>query len=285
MEGIVVGVDESPNAAQALRWAVEHGAVRHQPVTAVMAWGYLAQHHAEASQPFDPQYTEADAEEALTELVRRTVGLDAGVGRKLVCDLAPRALLEATRDAALLVVGARGVGGFEGLLLGSVSRQVLHHASCPVVVVRASAHPPATRRIIVGVDGSGPARAALRWAIDEGSARQLPVVALHAWRYPYVSNGLFVPVVDVDLLEKCAAELLDHEIDAVDASRLASPIQRRVEPAPAAAAIMAAAGEDAIVVVGSRGLGGFKGLLFGSVSDQLTLHAPCPVVVLPATSS
>jgi nucleotide-binding universal stress UspA family protein len=281
MEGIIVGVDESPNATRALRWAVEHGAARHEPVTAVMAWGYLSQHYVEPKHPFDPSYTEADAETALAELVCRSVGPYAGVRRKLVCDLAPRALLEASDGASLLVVGARGVGGFEGLLLGSVSRQVLHHSPCPVAVVRASKH-PATRRIVAGVDGSEPARRALRWGIEEAIARQVPLVALHAWRFPFVSSGLYTPTGDADLLEKSATELLDHELDAVDTSGVPA-VERRVVPGPGAAAIMAAADDDSLVVVGSRGLGGFKGLLLGSVSDQLTLHASCPVVVMPAT--
>ncbi len=280
MEGIVVGVDESPNAAQALRFAVEEGANRHQPVTAVMAWGYIAQRNVEPNQPFNPDYHEADARAALTELVRRAVGTDSGVTLKLVCDLAPRALLEAADGATLLVVGARGVGGFEGLLLGSVSRQVLHHATCPVAVVRAGDHAPAIRRIVVGVDGSEPARHALRWAIDEGRARQMPVVAVHVWRYTYADSGFYAPIVDVVLIEKAAAELLEHEIETVDTSGLPSPVERRVVPGPVAAAIIAVAGDDALVVVGSRGLGGFKGLLLGSVSDQVTLHADCPVVVL-----
>ena len=74
--------------------------------------------------------------------------------------------------------------------------------------------------------------------------------------------------------------MLDQQIEAVDTSGLGSPVERRVLPGPGAAAIMAAADENSLVVVGSRGLGGFKGLLLGSVSDQLTLHASCPVVVL-----
>ena len=112
--------------------------------------------------------------------------------------------------------------------------------------------------------------------------RQVPVVAVHAWRYPYASAGFYAPVVDLELVEKSAAALLDHQIKAVDTSGLPSPVERRVVPGPGAAAIMAAADENALVVVGSRGLGGFKGLLLGSVSDQLTLHASCPVVVLRA---
>ena len=282
MEGIVVGVDESPNAAQALRWAVEEGAVRHEPVTAVMAWGYIAQHNAEPNQPFNPDYHEADARAVLTELVRPRWARNRASPRSSCATSRLAALLEAAHGATLLVVGARGVGGFEGLLLGSVSRQVLHHATCPVAVVRTSSQAPVTRRIIVGVDGSESARRALRWAIDKGRARQVPVVAVHTWRYPYTSIGFYAPVVDLDLVEKSAAALLDQQIEAVDTSGLPSPVERRVVPGPGAAAIMASADEDALVVVGSRGLGGFKGLLLGSVSDQLTLHASCPVVVLPA---
>jgi nucleotide-binding universal stress UspA family protein len=99
----------------------------------VWAWSYLDQ----PFERFDPEYGEDDARrslgEALAALGDEASGLD--VEPVVVCDLAARALLDSAKDADLVVVGSRGVGGFEGLLLGSVSSQVASHAACPVVVV------------------------------------------------------------------------------------------------------------------------------------------------------
>jgi nucleotide-binding universal stress UspA family protein len=135
---IVVGVDESAGAAAALRWAMTEAEARGWSPRAVLAWGYLDQHHATPGQSFDPAYGEADAQAALDAIVAEVVGSAraATVDRKLVNDLPARALLDASEGADLLVVGARGLGGFRGLLLGSVSQQCLHHATCSVAVVR-----------------------------------------------------------------------------------------------------------------------------------------------------
>lgn len=280
MQGIIVGVDESANAAEALRWAVAEGAWRKQPVTAVLSWGYLDQHHATPDRPFDPEYHEADAQAALAGLVEHAVGPDAEVEQRAVCDLPARTLIEAGAGAELVVVGSRGIGGFRGLLLGSVSRQVLHHAPCPVAVVRPSAD-GASERIVVGVDGSDVSRAALAWALDEGRARQAQVVAVHAWQAAIGGYGYMAPIVEVETLETAARQLVERELDAVDTSGLPTPVEHHIVVDGGAAAILAAAEGATLVVVGARGRGGFKGLLLGSVSDQITQHATCPVVVVP----
>jgi nucleotide-binding universal stress UspA family protein len=136
--GIVVGVDGSAAAGDALAWAVEEGRLRGVPVVAVMAWGLLDQHLAGATAGFDPGYDEQDARAALDRYVLEAVGEDlaASVERRVVSDLPGRAMLDAAAEAQLVVVGSRGLGGFRGLLLGSVSQQVAHHAPCPVVIVR-----------------------------------------------------------------------------------------------------------------------------------------------------
>ena len=101
----------------------------------------------------------------------------------LVRDTATRALLETAKGADLLVVGSRGHGGFSGLLLGSVSNQCVHHAPCPVTVVRETVDSSRRTRIVVGVDGSACGAEALTWAIAEAAARQQPLVALAAWSW------------------------------------------------------------------------------------------------------
>lgn len=134
--GVIVGVDGSEPAAVALRWAADEGARRQAPVTAVMAWGLLEQHHPRGDEAFDPHYREEDALTALRTYVADVVGPMGRVEAAVVNDLAARALMDAAAHAELLVVGARGLGGFRDLTLGSVSHRCLAHARCPTVVVR-----------------------------------------------------------------------------------------------------------------------------------------------------
>jgi nucleotide-binding universal stress UspA family protein len=137
---ILVGVDASESSEAALLWALREGALRGDPVEVLGAWSFLDQ-TAISGQDFNPEFDEADAVAAISAIVERVRVDDpalAGVEVRAtaVCDLPARALLNAADQADLVVVGARGVGGFKGLLLGSVSQQVVHHSPCPVVVVR-----------------------------------------------------------------------------------------------------------------------------------------------------
>ena len=92
MKGILVGVDESTYAQAALHWAVDYGAERNLPVTALLAWDYIVQHHAEPNAPFDPAYGSDMATKVLDELVTRAVGRDKQVARIVVCDHAGRGI-------------------------------------------------------------------------------------------------------------------------------------------------------------------------------------------------
>ena len=135
MSGVVaVGVDRSEGARRALRWAAQEARLRNACLRVVHAWSYLDQ----PGGTFDPSYGEDDARRLVDDEVAR-LGPDAEgieIERVTVTDLPSRALLDAATGADLIVVGARGLGGFEGLLLGSVSQQVANHAPCPVVIVR-----------------------------------------------------------------------------------------------------------------------------------------------------
>jgi nucleotide-binding universal stress UspA family protein len=133
--GVVVGVDGSDHAAKALRWAQAEADRRATELTAVLAWGLFNQHHIEADAAFDPKYGAADARAALDHALG-ALGDVSEVRAMVVNDLPARGLVEAGRTAELLVVGARGLGGFRDLLLGSVSHRCLTHSLCPTVVVR-----------------------------------------------------------------------------------------------------------------------------------------------------
>jgi nucleotide-binding universal stress UspA family protein len=281
MEVIVVGVDESEGARAALRWSVAEAQLRSCSLRAVMCWGYIDQHHG-PGQPraFDPSYDEAAASLALDAIASPILtGTGVDVEQRVVNDLAARGLLEASADADLLVVGARGVGGFGALLLGSVSDHCLHHSTIPVAVVRPTTRAgDRPRRIVVGVDGSDASHRALQWAVDEARLRSASLCVVHAWSVAPVALPF---VVDMTGVEEAAKAILDRSLESVDTSDLDPQISRQLTLGGAGPALLDAAEDADLVVVGSRGLGGFKELLLGSVSHRLALHARCPVVVIP----
>jgi nucleotide-binding universal stress UspA family protein len=253
-----------------------------------LVWDYLNQRRPEPEQPFDPGYGEDDARATLDVIVERTIGSEAGatVERRAVIGLASRTLIEAAAPGDLLVVGARGLGGFRGLLLGSVSQHALHHASCPVVVVRPTSHGAAPHgRVVVEVDGSDTASLALRWALDEGAAHQSTVEVVYAWQPPYVGADTFGGrMTDPTELQEAARQLLDTVTDTETAAEIVTSVERTLVCGDAAASLLDAARDADLVVLGSRGNGGFGGLLLGSVSQKVARHASCPVMVIPAAA-
>ena len=130
---VVVGVDGSAGSRRALRRAAVEAIAHEAALVVVMVWGLFDQ---PGQGSFDPQYNAGRARDALQRIVDDEVTPpQPDTVLQVVNDLPARALLEAGRGAWLLVVGSRGLGGFQGLLLGSVSQQVVHHAPCPVLVV------------------------------------------------------------------------------------------------------------------------------------------------------
>lgn len=136
-------------------------------------------------------------------------------------------------------------------------------------------------RIVVGVDGSESAREALRWAIAEARVRNATVEAVYAWHQPFATGYAEMgELYGLEHFEKEAQEALDSAVDAVDASGI-PPVERRLVTGGAASALVEEAKGASLLVVGSRGRGGFSGLLLGSVSQQAAHHAPCPTVIIP----
>jgi nucleotide-binding universal stress UspA family protein len=142
----------------------------------------------------------------------------------------------------------------------------------------------AVETIVVGVDGSAESRAALAWALDEARLRGARVLAVHAWTapeaYAFDAPAATMPAME-DALRQVGERVLESAVsETVAAARVDVPVERRVVDAGPAEALLAAAGDAALVVVGSRGRGGFASLLLGSVSHQVAQHAPCPVVIV-----
>lgn len=139
-------------------------------------------------------------------------------------------------------------------------------------------------RIVVGVDGSASATRALRWAADEARLRQLPLHVVHAWMVPFVEpGGLSGGPMVIGIVEEASRKLLEEAVASIDSAHLPAPVHGTLVCGGAAGALLQNAEGAELLVVGARGHGGFAGLLLGSVSDQVVRHAPCPVVVVPAT--
>jgi len=140
-------------------------------------------------------------------------------------------------------------------------------------------------RIVIGIDGSDTSRHALRWAVEEARLRHAALEVIHAWHMPVVGGYPFAGTsLDPAMFEEAARATLDRAVDSVDVSGLAHPVERILCTDGAASAILDAAKGADLVVIGSRGLGGFSGLLLGSVSHQVAHHATCPVVIVPPQS-
>ncbi|GLZ06558.1 universal stress protein [Actinomadura sp. NBRC 104412] len=278
--GVVVGYDGSDAGARALRWAAEEAAARGIPVTVTHVWEF--NFGASLGMPIVDLRTVA--QEILEEGVERL--RDAAPGLEVRSDLergsAAAKLIELSGRAEMIVLGSRGLGGFAGLVLGSVSAQVAAHAGCPVVVLRGEPDAGAGEergRVVVGVDGSAAARAALEMAFTEAEVHRVPLTAIVAWSpSPQVA---LPPLVDQNELGELAETRL---------ARLLAPLRERhpevgdvrtrvVTGVPHEVLLEASPGAR-LLVVGSRGLGGIRGLMLGSVSHALLHNADCPVAVV-----
>jgi nucleotide-binding universal stress UspA family protein len=203
-----------------------------------------------------------------------------------------RALLELLDEAELVVVGSRGLGSFAALMVGSTSRQLAAHAPCPVVVVRSTGYLPLgaeAGRVVVGVDGSNGSERAVAFAFEEAALRHCGLTAISAWEVPsFEAYGWMTAPTTEDILP-----VYEHEARRMLAEGLAGwgekypevEVRRiSVHGNPVAELVNASAGAQ-LVVVGSRGAGGFRSLLLGSVSDAVLRHAHSAVAVIPHGSA
>jgi nucleotide-binding universal stress UspA family protein len=280
---VVVGVDGSAADTVAVRWAVQEAHRRPARLYVVHA---LSQRHSAASHRANPAFVAEErraAELVLDAAVGQARALAGGVDVHPLLEVGPPAvvLLQRATAADLVVLGCQGRGGFAGLLLGSTSLQVAMHASCPVVVLRdpCSGTGSSSGRIVVGTDGSRASDGALRFAFTRARRDGRGLTVVRAWGSPAIyvdvpgtAKWKQVEKEEQAALSEALAPWCDRypEVDVLEKSVLGN-----------AAALLAdesAAAE--LLVVGSRGRGGFGGLLLGSVSHAVLHHARCPVAVV-----
>jgi nucleotide-binding universal stress UspA family protein len=286
---IVVGVDGSSPAQAAVGWAAAEAAVQQRPLHVVHGFIWpLVRPRVSLESPVEGLVgggLQAAAEGILDDAATQARSVSPGleVTTELVVGEAAAAMLARTAGAQMLVLGSRGMGGFLGLLVGSVSVKVASHAPCPVVVVRprddgAGEPSGAAGRVVVGVDGSDVSALAVRFAFETAARRGVGLTALRAWDVPapvHPSLLSFLPKVEEE-----ESQELTH---ALDGDRRRFPdvdVRTQLVNGHAAQALVRASRSAELVVVGSRGRGGFTGMLLGSVSQAVLQHAHGPVAVV-----
>lgn len=277
---IVVGVDGSAHAESALDWAAEEALRRQATLEVVHAW--MPPYPLSARDLLADLSPLEDAaggvlNAAVTRVVHRSP-VPGSVMRKLHMGKAASTLVEMARDGDLLVVGSRGTGGFLGLPIGSVSRQCVTRAACPVVVVGSASKAVESARIVAGVDGSELSTRALRWAAHEAAMRGAVLEVVNA-SGPARSRG----AVSRSRSSSRSASLALIE-DMIDRAVVDLALRPRLVLQPmsgsAASALVEAATGAELLVVGVRGRGNVRDVLLGSVAQHCIEHSPCPVSVV-----
>ena len=278
---VLLATDGSINARVATRWLETFPL---PPTTELLVLAALAPQPPMLDVPVPPPVIDAaraDAQNAADTAVA-TVRTRWPSAEARVVDGEPRHVIAATArewGADLIVVGARGLGAFGRLLLGSVSTAVMHHAPCPVLVVRG--RPRELRTAVVGIDGSPHSRAAARFLaslpLDPALFVRLIGVVEPA-RTPLASRHLQEVIDNLAEQQRIRMEKVLGEV-AVDLEPK-TIVESRLRTGAPAAEILAASERSDLIVVGARGLGAIDRLLVGSVSERVLQHARCPVLVV-----
>jgi len=282
---LVVGVDGSAASYAAVGWTAQEATIRGLPVRLVHVVAPTSMSSTEAPNSTITHEQEVKARHVIDQARRIVDGVQGEARLKVRVEIryagVLATLVDASRDAHMIVVGARGFDGLGWHMLGSVSAGLLHHAHCPVTIVR---DPESAGReihddapVVVGIDGSRASEAATALAFEEASRRRVPLVALHAWS----DVGVF-PILGMDW------HVYRDEGDEVLGERLAGwqeiypdvQVHRRLVCDVPARWLVNESDSAQLVVLGSRGRGGFDGLHLGSVSSAVAQSARVPVIVV-----
>ena len=303
--GIVVGVDGSDHSKCALVWAAREAERRRRPLHIVTAYSvpiFAASGLDGGYATVDDSVIREGAEAILKQAVNKVAGYLIDVDASVENGDASGVLLEMSETAELLVFGTRGRGGFVGRLLGSVSSALPAHAKCPTVTVplicsdrlgettddkhvlaeRAkSGHVPVENVVVVGVDGSEQARVAVLEAAAQAERLSAPLRVVCA--VPQYNGSLaWVPApMDRDALFADIRTQLDAGTAWIRSHFPRLTVETQLVDGSPVDILVEASRHVELVVVGTRGRGGFAGMLLGSTSDGILHHAKGPVMVVP----
>ncbi len=283
--GIVVGVDGSPQSNTAVEWAAREAAMRGSRLTLVhVLTDPSAAVWMDVPVPEDYWRGQRERAQALLKeanhIARNAVpiGDTIAIDEEFASGHPVSALVDLSKDAERIVVGSRGLGGVQRVLLGSVSTGLAHHAHCPVVVIH-NEHPPkddtVRSPVVVGIDGSPASERAVEIAFDEASRRGVDLIALHTWLTStddFIGSGWSKVRAQAD--ETLAERLAGFQERYPDVA-----VRRVVKMDNPARELLELAESAQLLVVGSHGRGGIAGLILGSVSSMVVQAARIPVIV------
>jgi nucleotide-binding universal stress UspA family protein len=294
---VVVGVDGSEQSIDALTWAAAEAGRRDHDLEVVMSYSvptFVATAMDAGYAALDDESLRAGAEQvlrdALATLDERRSETKYGplqeasrIRAYVETGDAAGALLEYAKNAELVVLGARGRGGFIGRLLGSVSSAVPPHAKCPTVIVPKGSLDRAEVAdvVVVGVDGSEQSRVAMLDAAREAVARKCslrivwalpPVTGTQAWVPAAIDEEAVMKEMEEQLVG--ASDWIRHHFEGLE-------VEAVVEGGVPGQVLIKESEHARIVVTGTRGRGGFKGVLLGSTSQSVLHHSKSPVFVVP----
>jgi nucleotide-binding universal stress UspA family protein len=283
--GIVVGVDDSPAAKGAVEWAARDAELRRISLTLVHAVSpNLTTWWDTPLSPGLAQWQKNHGRRLLddaVEIVEKTChhGGPTQIHTKVLPSAAVPTMIDLSKDAEMVVTGSSGTGSWSGRLLGSVSSALLRHAHCPVAIIHdgdpSTAH-QLQAPVLLGIDGSSASESATAMAFDEASRRNVGLIALHAWSDVDVSEW---PGVDWPAMQSMADQVLAERLAGWQEQYPDVSVRRIVVRDQPARQLVTHSAEAQLLVVGSRGRGGFGGMLVGSVSETVAQLARTPVIV------
>lgn len=267
---IVVGIDGSDGAVPALDWAADEARLRNAPMLLLHASRALIRDGALTEDGYDRlEAVRANMlDAARTHVLRRAPGLDVHV--QTAAAEPGSALVAVSERARLVVVGARGTSGFDGLLLGSVSLHTAAHARCPVAVMPHAVLPDPGGPVVLGVDERHQESEAIGWAFAEADRRGSGLVAVHG------VHGFGAPGQRIGEEMELAEALAGWTSKYPDV-----PCEQRIVPVKAGSALVEASRGAAVTVVGAGRRDGRPGMALGRVNHAVLHHAGSPVVVVP----